>query len=225
MFNVGDRVRYKRSCNSNRPSGTGAPLTNEYTIKAIRGNHDCYLFHKSEYSRGEAYGDYRWVATDKTLELISDKEITMKKQLKPKRGTIVVNREAGACNTKSTECCGVYEMYGLDRPPQNHVLKIYETFGEERYNVFIFHDVTLYNNGTKLRDFIKRHKLGKILATPSVHNPNTGRNVSLWTWVVNWDNLNRFMNDKVLVVDYSGYYSKPRIEGMDDDWGDDEDYD
>jgi len=135
----------------------------------------------------------------------------MKKQ-KLKSGTVVVDMGKGFADLEKTRCCGIYEFNGIDRPPQNLVTQVYEELGGDKYNIFIFHDVTCRGNGKRLCDFIKRHKLGKVTATASVNNPNTGRNITLWSWVVGWASLHKFMETKVIVKGHNGDYRKPEIE-------------
>lgn len=226
MLKVGQVVAYLLP--SLAPSGNPGP----YTIKHVDTRGTGYLFETDTPYSGRGSnsicGRYSWTVAEATVKILKEPDGSEYKTPKPpkiKRGTVVVDiSSTGRPEITQTSCCGVYEISSIARPPENVVLSVYEGYGDEEYNLFVFHDVTSYGNGTKLKNFIRKHKLGKVLTSPSSHNPNTGRYVTVWTWVVNWSNLHKLMREKTLVKN-GVRYSKPVIHNEDEDWDDEEDDD
>lgn len=96
----------------------------------------------------------------------------------------------------SIECCGIYEINGLDTRPVNIIKGIIEHLHRD-YRLLIFHDAIKYKRGEKLAAFIRRHKLGRVVASSTVWNPNTSRNIKMWTYYPDWKALRKFDKERI----------------------------
>lgn len=126
-------------------------------------------------------------------------------------------------NIRATECCGLYELYDIQRPPVQSLVGAYQDMSKD-FEMVIFHDAVRYGRGKKLCDFIRRHKLGKVTASKIVFNPNSDNNIQMWTWYVNWPALETFMQTRVTIISPTNQKQKPFRETEDDDDGSDDDY-
>ncbi len=56
---------------------------------------------------------------------------------------------------------------------------------------YIFSDSVVNGNGQAIADFIRKHKLGSLIATRPRKNPNSGNMIKIWIWRFNgkrnWD--------------------------------------
>ena len=88
----------------------------------------------------------------------------------------------------SQNCCGIREISGvwnIDGP--KGVLKTVHSYfrGGGSCAIIMFSDAMAYGDGAKLSAIIKKHKLGLVVETGRVHNPNSGRAIKGWLWTVN----------------------------------------
>lgn len=92
------------------------------------------------------------------------------------------------CNIDLTECCGIEEFYGLSS--DTNAVLAYIADNSDRRAMIIFHDrIGDGNRGEKLANKIRRLKLGKVIGTPAVHNPNSGNLIKMWTWIPQWSKV------------------------------------
>ena len=89
-------------------------------------------------------------------------------------------------------CCGVIEIHGIDEiEDTNAVIRQFcEAHSEPDCGACLFTSVVRgkYTEGDKLKAFIRKNKLGKVIGM-CVRNPNTDNNVKMYLWQVNWDRL------------------------------------
>ncbi len=87
-----------------------------------------------------------------------------------------------------TPCCGVHYIDGVDRGYKRVLSELYfEMFCEEEDErleqaFFIFTDALRNGNGRKFAKQIDSLKLGKVTASRSRLNPNSGNMIRIWTW-------------------------------------------
>jgi hypothetical protein len=96
--------------------------------------------------------------------------------------------------------CGVRQLYDLSLEGLEARLYQYHAEAADKLGIapqgespdylckgytYVFSDSTRRGNGVKIAQYIRRHKLGKIIGTDVVSNPNTGRNIRTWLWVFN----------------------------------------
>jgi hypothetical protein len=92
---------------------------------------------------------------------------------------------------ESTNCCGVGELYDLDgRGPEENIRDMQRILRREvslwvsLKAVYLFHDAVWYGNGRKLAAYIRKHKLGELVETGKVRNPNSRRLIQAWLWTI-----------------------------------------
>lgn len=82
-------------------------------------------------------------------------------------------------------CCGITELADIctDATPE-HSLLVAGTYDQ---GLVVFSDVhtSQYKHGKALASLIKRLKLGKVVVSYTVTNPNTENRVRAWMWSVN----------------------------------------
>jgi hypothetical protein len=71
---VGQVVEYKEEWLSSRPTKDCGTNNNRYTIKAVDGSGDGYLFHKDECYEGLRYGDFRWEVPSYRVNILKEPE-------------------------------------------------------------------------------------------------------------------------------------------------------
>lgn len=86
-----------------------------------------------------------------------------------------------------TTCCGVREIDGLYSSSKKTVMAVAgDIFNYSMDGAFIlFTDPPKFRRGNALSVFIKRNKLGSVVATVSKLNPNSGNKLKAYLW--NWD--------------------------------------
>ena len=96
--------------------------------------------------------------------------------------------EYSCCQIESTECCGIEEFHNLSEDINAMIAFINDN--SDKRAMIIFHDrIGGFNLGEKFARKIRRLKLGRVLSTPAVLNPNTGNDIKLWTWIPNWSRV------------------------------------
>lgn len=108
--------------------------------------------------------------------------------------------------TRQIGCCGIREIDGLEyardckyalheflhRTKRNRLFR-FAIFSESNFTWNYHHGMTDY--GQKLAAYIKQHKLGKVTKSNTAQNPNSGNNVTVWIWSVDWDALKKWAAD------------------------------
>lgn len=113
--------------------------------------------------------------------------------------------------SESLISCGVKQLHGLCRngdvfdredgiPPKEIIYSAFtnwldgdsETFlgdyidpEDFTFGIVMFSDSTRRGNGQKLAAYITRYKLGTIIPSDIIINPNTGRDIQAWMWQLN----------------------------------------
>lgn len=98
----------------------------------------------------------------------------------------------------STECCGIEELFNLVKDTNAVLAKVADD--SERRAMIIFHDAVEYGRGERLARKIRRLKLGRLLKSPVCYNPNSSNMIAMWTWVPEWDRIQRY-RDKLFKKD------------------------
>ena len=101
-------------------------------------------------------------------------------------------------------CCGIWELNGLDTPPDSNLYDLW-TYSEEdgdTRNIIVFTDNTL-GRGAKLCRKIKDKKLGKIAFSGWRANANHGHgnNVGIWVWFPNWKKFRAYIKTTKIYKD------------------------
>lgn len=87
--------------------------------------------------------------------------------------------------SRIASCCGIGELSGLDTTAQrslNRMCAEYFAVYNITYKMIVFTDAVMNKGGVRLAKYIEENDLGKIVASDKCKNPNTRRNVMLWTW-------------------------------------------
>jgi len=108
--------------------------------------------------------------------------------------------------TSSDISCGIRQLEGVADcySKAETELFLYQLMNEEkhrwgeRYAMLIFSDV-VGDGGGNLADYIKKKKLGKIITTPSVENPNTGNDIELFCWIMDTDACEKWYESVKLI--------------------------
>lgn len=136
--------------------------------------------------------------------------------------------------------CGIRQLHGLcansnrfdpnDKiPPKDVLIRAFVDGGNDpfanglpikaseiKFGIVIFSDSSRRGNGKRLADFIEEQKLGTVDASKVVQNPNTRRNIQMWTWyldreaLVSWFKKNAKKEFTPTTWSYSYY---PTING------------
>jgi hypothetical protein len=126
-------------------------------------------------------------------------------------------------------CCGVRELAGIGEGNSSEF--ILRSFCNEVYTNALFNehqDITEGNEdrgnfahvfftqagvgktyGENLASYIQRHGLGNVVATPSMLNPNSGNNLKMWVWTVNWKTTAEWAKER-------GEYNNREYNDVDD---------
>lgn len=95
--------------------------------------------------------------------------------------------------------CGVRQIYELPSIPASAVKSVKKKFARDYLGavydpcaMVCFSDVTRGSRGTRLADYIAEKKLGPVMASQSVRNPNSGNLITVWIWHVDTNALRRF---------------------------------
>lgn len=152
------------------------------------------------------------------FDWLSEKWIMMKpkKWRTDQDGVFDFNNQYSCASVRGTTCCGTCELYWLDDGPlaalavlagwQTGRVKGYDDMGNISYDgnfkpVVLFTDRTTFRNGTSLADYITRHRLGEVVTTTPVRNPNSGANVQGWLWRIDRRRWERWVRDHVIFED------------------------
>lgn len=95
----------------------------------------------------------------------------------------------------TNSCCGITEINHLAIDPEAQVRDFCEYFCNGAGNIdpnplVLFTDAAKNKRGTKLAAYLKKHKLGKVIASPKAENPCTNNIIQGWFWKVNLGRLN-----------------------------------
>lgn len=96
------------------------------------------------------------------------------------------------------DCCGMRELSSIrdnEDPKINVLITARENLHDMGgFSLVVFSDnsKSRYKYGQKLSAFIIKNKLGAVVETPRVRNPNTGRTICGWLWQVNVSALRKF---------------------------------
>lgn len=85
-----------------------------------------------------------------------------------------------------TECCGVFELHGVQTTPtKDTVMSVCENwFENDERGAYILFTTVKGRNGAKLAKFIKDNKLGEVNKQRPTVNANTTNMLYLWVWRV-----------------------------------------
>ena len=139
--------------------------------------------------------------------------------MKPKKwrtdqdGVFDFNYRYSCANVRNTTCCGTCELHDLADGPlaslailaawQEGLIKNFSDEGNVIYRgnfkpIVLFTDRTTFRNGTSLADYIRRHRLGEVVTTTPVRNPNSGAKVQGWLWRINRQRWNTWVRKHVV---------------------------
>ena len=111
-----------------------------------------------------------------------------------KRKVIIEDFELDRVQVEKTECCGIYQLYSLDKKPIVNVVAVAQEL-ERDYPMVIFHDTIKSGRGAKVAAYIKRHKLGSVHASTIHNNPNSGNDIQMWIWYPDWAAFREFLSN------------------------------
>lgn len=60
---------------------------------------------------------------------------------------------------------------------------------------------TTSSHGDELRDYVRRFKLGKVVETDWVKNPNSGNEIRAYLWQVNQDAVRKYCDKREMVIE------------------------
>jgi len=100
-----------------------------------------------------------------------------------------------------TSCCGVNDFTGFYefKTPKETLSWIYRNIGEAP--ILLLTDRAggeRKSRGEKFVDYLRKHKLGIVSASPVVRNKNSGNRIRAWLWAIDNKNLERWA-DKFIV--------------------------
>ena len=97
---------------------------------------------------------------------------------------------------ENMNCCGIREASGLqDTPIKNCIYAVARLrFGyeQEQFGFVIFSEEASYRKGSKLKAYIKKHKLGTVVQSPIEVNPNTSNRLRVYIYTIHQDNLQKW---------------------------------
>lgn len=95
---------------------------------------------------------------------------------------------------RTQNCCGVRELYNLGGPSRDIIKQVCEAInGTLNAAFYMFADNTESTNGTKLAAYITKHKLGKLIKTPAVFNPQSQHMLEVWLWELDQEAINDYV--------------------------------
>ena len=101
-------------------------------------------------------------------------------------------------NLDSMNCCGLREASGLqDTPIKDCIYEVARSrFGYEyeKFGFVIFSEKAECRRGSKLKAYIKKHKLGTVVQSPIEVNPNTSNRLRVYIYTIHQDNLLKWWN-------------------------------
>lgn len=140
--------------------------------------------------------------------------------------------------------CGIRQLSGLccesghynpqDRiPPKDVILESFrnelyswdydkKTFkaSDMRFGIVIFSDSARRGNGKRLAKYIEEQGLGTVEASKIINNPNTRRNIQMWTWYLDRTALAKWLTENSKdeekyelgsTLHYNGYQERAEI--------------
>lgn len=95
---------------------------------------------------------------------------------------------------QSTDCCGlnVLENVSSHREPSAVIRDMQKTMKGIRAPYMVYSMPTDYKIGEELFEFIQKEKLGTVIKTDAVININSGNDLVVYTWTVNWKALHKW---------------------------------
>lgn len=101
-------------------------------------------------------------------------------------------------SVKHSTCCGLKEFYNLDEP-KDQLLEIFATRVEYRFAMALFTDnFKGGRRGAGLKKLIEKLGVGTVTETPLTKNPNSGRNIRAWIYIIDYPKLAKW------ALDYAG---------------------
>lgn len=100
--------------------------------------------------------------------------------------------------TRSSISCGAYLVYDLrSTSPKTQTRKIAAEVAEtyRRAAFYIFSDHAENSPGSRLADFLKEINCGKVIATESRVNPNSGNKIRVWMYTPSVAKLRAWLKD------------------------------
>lgn len=105
---------------------------------------------------------------------------------------------------RGLDCCGVYEIHGIQqegKTPKSIVKEIAVDYFYEnsRCAYYIFTCQSSKSIGKRLAKFVESNGLGTVTTLTSKRNPNSGNMIKMWMWAVNMGGLNKYYTEPVAV--------------------------
>lgn len=100
----------------------------------------------------------------------------------------------------TTVSCGVKQLSELRTQPQRLLQQTKnayhpaEPFG--KFSTIVFSDATSSQaqyTGTTFTKFIRDNKLGTVVKSQSIKNPNSRNKIATWVWNINWRRVNQYL--------------------------------
>ncbi len=95
------------------------------------------------------------------------------------------------------DCCGINEIRDINEHknnPEKTIIgvcrEIYQNWKNGAF--LIYSDTGRHIAGKNLTNFIRENKLGKVRESSIKRNPNTRRQLKMWTWEINHKNLIKY---------------------------------
>ncbi len=113
------------------------------------------------------------------------------------------NSDFADAEVNQLECCGIEELYGLATNPNDNLFALEEQSSHRA--MVIFHDTVNRGLGKKLVAKIRKKKLGTVISSPVVKNPNTSNDIQMWIWVPDWLAVSKYVTSLVDTNDESDW--------------------
>jgi len=95
-------------------------------------------------------------------------------------------------SVKHSTCCGLKEFYNLSQP-REQLYEIYKIRKEYRFAMALFTDnFVCERRGMGLKKLIEKLGVGEVVETPLTKNPNSGRNIRAWIYIIDYPKLKRW---------------------------------
>lgn len=94
--------------------------------------------------------------------------------------------------------CGVAQLYDMyeEGNPKDIMKTVANEINEINAKIILFSDVAgPKKGGAKLAAFIGKKKLGPLISSRAVVNPNSGNKIKVWMWTVDRKKLAKYETD------------------------------
>lgn len=99
---------------------------------------------------------------------------------------------------RNTGCCGLKEIDGLQSRAIDSLEQVVQYRTKNLFCSVVFSDNTRWDKrGIKLGKYIEENKLGSIVKTRSVKNPNSNNTINVWVWNINVKALFKHVNKEL----------------------------